>query len=135
MLLPITAMTAAICGIMILITAIATVRQRFKGAVAFGEGDGNRPLIAAMRSHGNLTEHAPIALIMIGLLEMAGAHHTALAAIAAIFIIARILHIFGLHAVHSPGKPPLPRSLGVIGTWFTLVVLAAWLIYMVAVAG
>lgn len=131
MTLPITAITALICATMILITAIATVRQRFRGSVAFGEGDDNRALVAAMRSHGNLTEHAPIVIILIGLLEMAEASHWPLTAVAAVFLGARVLHIFGLHASHSPGKPPLARSLGVIGTWLVMLILILWSIYVV----
>ena len=131
MTLPVTALTAAICAIMILITAIATVRERFRGGIAFGNGEDNQPLIAAMRSHGNLTEHAPIVVIMIGLLELADAHHWALTGVAVVFLASRALHIIGLHAEHKPGKPPLARSLGVIGTWLTFAALIGWIFYIV----
>ena len=66
MTLPITALTAAICAIMLLITAIDTVRQRWKSRVAFGDG-GHANVVSASRSHGNLAEHAPLAVIMIGI--------------------------------------------------------------------
>ncbi len=115
MTLPVTALTAAICAIMILLTAIATVRQRLRGAIAFGEGENNRSLVAAMRSHGNLTE----------------AHHWVLTGVAVMFLAARALHIVGLHAEHKPGKPPLARSLGVIGTWVSMAILIVWIFYMV----
>ncbi len=131
MTLPVTALTAAICAIMILLTAIATVRQRLKARVAFGEGDRNHALVASIRSHGNLTEHAPIVIIMIGLLEMTDVHHWTLTGVAVLFLAARALHIIGLQADHSLGKEPWARSLGVIGTWVTMAVLIGWILLLV----
>lgn len=126
--LPITAITAAICGIMLLITAIDTVRHRIRSSTAFGDGGGDAKLVSASRSHGNLAEHAPIAIILIGLLEQAHAHHIALAVVAAAFLAARVFHIFGLYAPMST-KPPVPRQIGVIGTWLTLAVLIVWTLW------
>ncbi len=129
MLLPITALAAAICAIMLLITAFDTVRQRIRAGVAFGDG-GDSKLVSASRSHGNLAEHAPLAIIMIGLLEQSGAHHWALTSIAALFLFARAMHIIGLYAPMDK-KPPLPRQIGVIGTWLSYVLLIGWTLYLV----
>ncbi len=127
MSLPITALTAVICAIMLLITAIDTVRQRVRAEAAFGDG-GDAKLISAMRSHGNLAEHAPLAIIMIGLLEMVRANHWVLTGVACLFLGSRVLHIFGLYAPMST-KPPLARSLGVLGTWISYAMLIAWILY------
>lgn len=129
MTLPVTALTAAILAIMVLATAIATVRQRFRSKVAFGTGE-DEGLTRAARAHGNLTEHAPLAVIMIGLLEMVPVNHWALTGVAVAFLGARAAHIVGLHQVHENG-PPLLRSLGVIGTWLVYAVLIAWTLYQV----
>jgi len=129
MALPITAITAAICAIMLLVTAIDTVRQRMQSKTAFGDGGGNAKLISASRSHGNLAEHAPLAIIMIGLLEP-HANHYALGAVAALFLFARVCHIFGLYAPMST-EPPLGRKIGVIGTWLTYAILIVWTLYTV----
>ena len=129
MTLPITALTAAIVAIMLLITAIDTVRQRLRAHVAFGSG-GDSKLVSASRSHGNLSEHAPIVVIMIGLLELSDAHHWALTGIAVFFLAARALHIIGLYAPMSD-KPPVPRQLGVIGTWLTMLVLIGWILFLI----
>lgn len=51
---PITAITAAICAIMLLATAFDTVRQRIRLGTAFGDSGGEQKLLSAMRSHGNL---------------------------------------------------------------------------------
>ena len=129
MTLPITALTAAICAIMLLITAIDTVRNRMRAKAAFGDGS-DAQLISASRSHGNLAEHAPLAIIMIGLLEQSGAHHWTLTGIAVLFLFARMMHIIGLYAPMST-KPPVPRQIGVIGTWLSYALLIGWTLYLV----
>lgn len=129
MSLPITAITAAICALMLLITAIDTVRQRIRSQTAFGDA-GDQKLISASRSHGNLAEHAPIVIIMIGLLEPY-ANHWGLTAVAGLFLFARAMHVVGLYAPMST-KPPVPRQIGVIGTWTVLAVLIVWLLLTVA---
>jgi uncharacterized protein len=123
--LPITAFVAAVCALMLLITAIDTVRQRLRLKVAFGDG-GDTKLTSASRSHGNLAEHAPIVIILIGLLETVRANHLILMSIGALFLIGRVAHIFGLYAPSQPGKAPVPRQIGVIVTWLTLLVLSGW---------
>ncbi|BDI60908.1 MAPEG family protein [Qipengyuania nanhaisediminis] len=123
MLLPITATTAALLALLLLALAIQTVCQRVRLKTGFGDG-GDPSLIAASRSHGNLAEHAPIVLIMLGLLEYASANRTLLMVLAAAFVIGRICHVFGLHTASEPGKPPLLRQVGVILTWLVMLVLA-----------
>ncbi len=129
--LPITAFVAAVCGIMLLITAIDTVRQRIRLKAAFGD-HGDSKLISASRSHGNLAEHAPIVILLIGLLEMARAHHLTLMAIGALFLVGRVAHIIGLYTPAAAGKPPVPRQIGVIVTWATLAALSGWTMLMLA---
>jgi uncharacterized protein len=124
MTLPVTAFVAAICAIMLLITAIDTVRHRMRARVPFGDNDDQK-LISAARSHGNLAEHAPIVILLLAFLEMSRASHIALMAIGALFLAGRVAHIIGLYAPMST-KPPLPRSIGVILTWLTLAILSGW---------
>ncbi len=131
MTLPITALTAAICAIMLLITAIATVRQRLKLKVAFGEGEAQLGLVAAMRSHGNLAEHAPIVILMIGCLELAQAHHWTLTGLATVFLAARVLHIYGLHQPIRGEMPHWTRGMGVFGTWLVMLALIGWILFLI----
>lgn len=126
--LPITAITAALLALLLLGLAIQTVRQRFRLNAAFGDAD-DPGLIAATRSHGNLAEHAPIVLIMLGLLEFSQANTTLVACVAGAFVVARLAHAIGLHQKAQPGKPPLARQLGVIGTWLVILVLAGLLLF------
>ncbi len=131
MTLPVTAFVAAVCALLLLFTAILTVRQRLRLKAAFGD-QGDAKLIAASRSHGNLAEHAPIVVILVGLLETVRANHLALMAIGAIFLIGRVAHIAGLHMSLAPGKPPVPRQIGVMATWATLLALSGWTLWMLA---
>ncbi|HMT41761.1 MAG TPA: MAPEG family protein [Sphingorhabdus sp.] len=127
---PVTAFVAAICALLLLLTAIDTVRQRIRAKAAFGDA-GDAKLISASRSHGNLAEHAPIVILLLAFLELAHAWHMGLMAIGALFLFGRVIHIWGLYLPAST-KPPLPRSLGVIITWLTLAILSGWTLYLLA---
>lgn len=131
-ILPVTAFVTAVCAIMLLITAFDTVRQRMRLGAAFGD-KGDAKLISASRAHANLAEHAPIVILMLGMLELAHASPLGLKVVAGLFLAARAAHIVGLYAPVDT-KPPLPRSLGVIGTWLTMLVLAGWCLVLAAQA-
>jgi uncharacterized membrane protein YecN with MAPEG domain len=126
MTIPVTAFTAAVCALLLLLTAIDTVRQRLRLKVAFGDG-GDAKLTSASRAHANLAEHAPIVLIMMAALELGHANHKLLLGIGAAFLVARVAHVIGLYQ-YQPGseKVPVARQVGVMLTWATLAVLGAW---------
>lgn len=124
MSLPVTAAVAAAMALLMLLLAIDTVRHRVRLRAAHGLADDAR-LTSASRAHGNLAEHAPIVIILIGLLELDGAHHWGLVTLAGLFILARVLHIHGLYNPRE-GGPPLARSLGVILTWLVMLALIGW---------
>jgi uncharacterized membrane protein YecN with MAPEG domain len=131
MTLPVTAFVAAICALLLLITAVDTVRQRLRVKAAFGDGDGDQKLISASRSHANLAEHAPIVILLLAVLEMSNAWHLGLMAVGMLFLFGRVMHIWGLYLPVSR-MPPIPRQIGVIGTWLTLTVLSGWTLWMLA---
>lgn len=110
MILPVSATVAAICAVMLLITAIDTVRHRMRLGSAFGD-KGDAALVSASRAHGNLAEHAPIVILMLAFLELAQASHAGLVALGALFVMGRAAHIMGLYAPVDT-KPPLPRRSG-----------------------
>ncbi len=121
----VTALTAGFLIIlqMVLMFITASARGKYKQ----GLGDGGKPqLLARIRSHGNLAENAPIVLIVLGLLETAGANTMALTIGAAAFVIARILHPIGL-AINSGSNAP--RFIGAVGTVMIGIFGGAYLIY------
>lgn len=132
MTLPVTAFVAAICALLLLVTAIDTVRQRIRAQAAFGDAGGDQKLVSASRSHGNLSEHAPIVILMLGFLEMSRANHMGLMIVGAAFLFVRVMHIWGLYLPMST-KPPVPRQIGVLGTWIILAMLSGWTLWMLAV--
>ena len=129
--MPITAAVAAACALLLLFTAVLTVQQRLRLKVAFGDG-GDARLVSASRSHANLAEHAPIVILLLSLLENAGASTTALTVVGGLFVLGRVAHIIGLHTPSVPGKAPVPRQIGVILTWLTLAGLSGWTILLLA---
>jgi uncharacterized protein len=131
MTLPVTAFVAAICAIMLLVTAMDTVRQRLRLKTAFGDA-GDAKLISASRSHGNLAEHAPIVILLLAVLELSNAHHITLMAVGSLFLLGRVAHIIGLYTPSEPGKAPLGRQIGVISTWITLAFLSGWTLSILA---
>jgi uncharacterized membrane protein YecN with MAPEG domain len=128
MQLTITALAAAALALLLVALAFNTIRMRMKHGASYGDA-GQHDLTAAIRAHGNLTEYAPIGLILIGLLELGGANRTALAMVATCFVIARLLNAIGLY--NPPGPPRPARSIGIIATLAILLGLALWLAFRV----
>ncbi len=64
--------TAAYTALVGLLAALLTVRViTFGGRFNVDTGDGGQPALAqSVRAHGNLTEQAPIALLLIGFAEL-----------------------------------------------------------------
>ena len=102
--------------------------MRMKHRASFGDA-GEHALTSAIRAHGNLTEYAPIGLILIGLLEANGAGHAPLAITAAAFVAARALNAIGLF--NPPGPPTLTRSIGIVATLLILLGFAIWLLVLI----
>ncbi|NNC73243.1 MAG: MAPEG family protein [Sphingomonadaceae bacterium] len=130
MALPVTAAMAAALAALLLLLAIDTVRNRIRAKTPFGTGDDEK-LTRASRAHANLAEHAPLAVILVGLLEYSNANHMGLMVLAGVFLLARLLHAIGLYMdPPGEGKPPLPRFLGVVLTWLVLAALIGWTLWM-----
>jgi uncharacterized protein len=89
-------------------------------------GGGFPPLEIAIRVHGNFSEYVPIALILIGILELNGAPSWAIYVLGGVFILGRMIHI---SAFLNPERLSLPRRvMGMVLTLSVLLIAAAWLI-------
>jgi uncharacterized membrane protein YecN with MAPEG domain len=119
--LPITLASAAILAVLGLILALRASMARGKHGILMGDG-GNAELIVRMRSHANFVEYAPLTLIMMALLELAGANHAVLIASSAVFILARILHAVGMA---RGGANPF-RMLGTIASALVVLLYAGY---------
>ncbi len=65
--------------------------MRLSGGVSAGDG-GDRRLARAIRLQANLTEYAPLAMLLILLLELQGAPDWALHLSGGTFLLGRLLH-------------------------------------------
>lgn len=98
---------------------------RGRSKTLLGEGDSSS-LLQAIRSHGNLVEYAPLAMIMLGLLEMSQVDNLKLHLLGSLFFVSRILHAYGL-SISSESTPY--RVLGTIGTWVIMLAMSIYGIY------
>lgn len=118
----ITLLYAGLLGLMNIGIAFPAGQLRGKVGVSVGDG-GNADLLLAMRRHGNFTEFVPLALILIGLLEMNGVSSTAIYTFGALLVLFRLCHAFGLKA--DTLSNPL-RGIGAGGTALLTVVMSIW---------
>jgi uncharacterized protein len=119
LLLPITLTTAGALGLVGLILALRVSMGRSKHKITMGDG-GNTDMIVRIRTHANFVEYVPLMLVLLGLLELAGANHTALIVGAAVLVVARIFHAIGMAG---------PMALRVTGAMATYLLLTAGSIY------
>ena len=129
-------MTYLICtGVLVLLYfALALNVSRMRGATKTGIGSGDDPsgpLNKAVRAHGNAAEYVPLALILIGTLEIAGAGRPLLHGLGATLTAARLLHAQGISSTlgTSPG-----RVVGTLLTWLVYLVGAGACLYYATIA-
>ena len=96
----VTLLWAGVLGIMSIAVAFPVGSLRGKLGVSIGDG-GDQNLLLALRRHGNFTEFVPLALILMGLLEMNGLSAMTMHIFGAILVVARICHAIGLESRHG----------------------------------
>ena len=128
MTLPVTALAAAICALLLIFMKFQVIGQRIRTETMFGAGEDAK-MKMVRGTHANLAENAPIALILRALLEMTSAHHWTLTALAALFLVARVVHIYGMYQHHGSGSVRF-RQAGVMGTTISIVAMALWVVYL-----
>jgi len=114
----VTLLYAGLNALILLTLAILTVRTRVQTRTDIGTND-NVSMTKAVRAHGNAAEYVPMALILIGALELAGAQPAFLHGLGVALTASRLLHAQGIYSTlgTSPGR--------LIGT------LLIWLVYAV----
>ena len=93
--LPITALYGGMLALIGIALAMIVGSVRAKADVSIGDG-GNVALIQAIRRHGNWAEYVPMAVILLGLLEVNGANTVFLHGSGVLLVIFRILHPMGI---------------------------------------
>lgn len=115
---------AAAAALVNLWLAIRCGRVRAKEGINHGDG-GNGLLARRMRAQLNFAENAPVVLVLVLALELAGANAMALHILAAVFIIARILHALGMDSENSNWM----RGAGVGLTMLVTLILVGLALY------
>ncbi len=118
----ITLLYGSILGVLLLLMSVRVMLLRRSRKVGLGAGQ-HHDLEKAIRAHANLIEYAPLALILIALLELNAAPAWQLHSLGATLVVARLLHAWGLS--HHSGIS-FGRAVGMLGTM--LVILAAALL-------
>ena len=93
--LPITTLYASINIFIMIAMLFLVVHHRIANEIPLGS-NGIEALERAIRSHGNLTENLPSALILLALLELNGLPGWQLHLLAGAFTVARLSHIHGM---------------------------------------
>lgn len=93
--MPVTALYAALLALLFIALSIRVIGGRRSNRVSVGDG-GNHELLRRMRMHANFAEYAPLALIMMGLIESMQADRWIIHALGAVLLIGRLLHAYGM---------------------------------------
>ncbi len=117
----VTILYAGILGLMAIGLGATAGIYRGKAGISFGDG-GDQELAMRMRRHANFVENAPLALILIGLLEMQAVSATAIHALGAAVVLGRGLHWIGF----SGGVTSPVRGLGAGITALAIAVASIW---------
>ena len=130
MTLVIAPLTAAALAILYVQLALGVIKIRKGSKVSLGTGD-NDALQIAVRSHANLSEWAPIGLLLIVILEFNAAPFWIAAPPAIALVAGRILHPKGLAS--NSEESLKTRTLGMQLTIYSILALAAlniiWMIF------
>jgi uncharacterized membrane protein YecN with MAPEG domain len=125
MIFHVTALYAALLGLLTLVLAAMVSMQRAKYKQSISDG-GHPDLSLAIRRHGNLIEYLPLFLILLGLCEARGMSTTWLHVLGIVFLLSRIAHVVGLHPTN--GVTPA-RGIAVIGTDLAILATILYLLW------
>lgn len=109
--LPLTVMTIALSA--------NVVRYRKSHRVSLGDG-GQAELQNRIRAHGNLSEYAPLGIVLLLLAELAHAAPLALHLCGIALVLGRVLHAWALAA----GGTMAARAAGMVLTYLALLLSA-----------
>ena len=112
---PVTLFYASLLGLLLVFLSIQVLRYRVRADVKGAEAAANMS-----RVQGNFVEYVPMALVLMALLEWAGAPAMALHGLGCVLVLARVLHAIGLGYV---GSRNYPRMLGALLTFLVLATM------------
>ena len=119
-MLSVTALYAALLVAVFGWLSVKVGNLRGRTGISILHGD-DMQLATAMRRHANFTEYVPLALILMGIVEINGGNAVFLHIVCVGLVIFRIAHPLGLH--HDRMDHPL-RLVGAAGTSLMIILLS-----------
>ena len=116
----ITLLFASLHALLMLVLLARISRHRHGHRIGLGDG-GDALLARKIRVHGNFVEHAPFALLMLGLLELGGLSAGWLWIFGSLLLLGRVMHAVGLSRT---GGYSIGRFWGTALTWLALLAMA-----------
>jgi uncharacterized protein len=111
-----TLLFAGSCALLQCLLTVLVIARRTQTGVSLLDG-GDAQLLQRIRAHGNFVETAPMALLLMALLEWKGFYPAAIIGFGSLLIIGRILHAYDL----IQGRAFWPRISGIV---MSLVVIS-----------
>ena len=115
---PLTALYASLIGLLLIYLSLRVVKARRAQSIGLGTG-GDKNVEHAMRVQANATEYAPIALILMLLLETSGAAIWLMHGLGVALVFARLYHLQGFGGSTGVSRG---RLVGTALTWLVIVV-------------
>ncbi len=128
--IPLTA-TALYAGSLALWYLVLSYRviDRRRGGIYLGDG-GDPGMLRVIRGHANFAEYVPLALIMLGILELAGTSPYLLHGLGTALLAGRLLHGYALSFSQQFG---FGRFWGTLLTYVVLIVEALMCLYLAVI--
>jgi uncharacterized membrane protein YecN with MAPEG domain len=120
----ITMLYAGLCTILVVILGLRVVLYRFGHKIGIGDG-GDIVLQRRVRVHANAIENLPLALLLLGGMELNGYPAALIHGFGATLFLSRVAHAWGLS--HSSGTSK-GRFLGTLFTWLLMLAMALFAI-------
>jgi uncharacterized membrane protein YecN with MAPEG domain len=120
----ITLLYAGLCSILVVFLAVRVAQWRFRHKIGLGDG-GDRELLKRVRAHANAIENMPLALILLGGMELNGYSDGLIHGFGSVLLVSRAAHAWGLS--HTSGTSR-GRLMGSLFTWLLMLAMALFAI-------
>ncbi len=121
----ITLLYAGLCTILVVFLAVRVAQWRFRHKIGLGDG-GDRELLKRVRAHANAVENMPLALILLGGMELNGYSNNLIHGFGGILVVSRAAHAWGIS--HSSGTSR-GRFMGSLFTWLLMLTMAGFAVF------
>jgi uncharacterized membrane protein YecN with MAPEG domain len=115
---------AAILALLFVYLSFRTIGLRRRLQIGIGHSE-NPQMLRAMRVHANFAEYAPLALLLIAMVEAQGAASWLVHGLGGLLTLGRLLHAYGVSQVNERF---IFRVSGMVMTFNTLIIAAIYLL-------